>query len=509
MDPPPALSTTQDTHTFEYAQHNTKHIKREYLREGPLEESIAEYYEISALRELVKPYKRVTLQFPDTLIQDGGIVVDQLQRGVDTPEFWMLADTAYSSCCVDEVAAQHVDADVVVHMGNACLNAVQTLPVIYVFGRPMLDTAKIVELIAKQYEPQTRICLDSSFPYMHHLGTLDEKLRDRGFSHICFTGINDDYLKDTNAQVLGSIRSNAPQVLTWGNKVLHSHTEEKIMPEDLSSLTMIHITIPEPPQLLHMTTMFESLTVYDLRNEVFVDGPFPSLNKRYRNMHIARTAGCIGILINTLSLRNTRTLINELIKLIRLKDKKHYLFVVGKPNVAKLANFEAVDVWVVLGCGQGGIIVDQNNEFYKPIVTPYELTLALRMEPTWTGSWIVDFNRALEEIDDLMQETDPNSQSDAPEFDAVTGKVVSTSRPLRTLQHLQIESPVNSVISTSTQDSVIKGTVSTSLRQLQSRQWTGLGSDYHLQSYHDDEGAELEEGDSGIARGYDHDKRVA
>jgi diphthamide biosynthesis protein 2 len=27
-----------------------------------------------------------------------------------------------SSCCVDEVAAQHVDADAVVHYGRACMS---------------------------------------------------------------------------------------------------------------------------------------------------------------------------------------------------------------------------------------------------------------------------------------------------------------------------------------------------------------------------------------------------
>jgi Putative diphthamide synthesis protein len=28
----------------------------------------------------------------------------------------------YSSCCVDEVAAQHVDADALVHYGHACMS---------------------------------------------------------------------------------------------------------------------------------------------------------------------------------------------------------------------------------------------------------------------------------------------------------------------------------------------------------------------------------------------------
>ena len=64
-----------------------------------------------------------------------------LKRELDTScELYILADTSYGryvkftiihiedrskvflSCCVDEVAASHVDADVVVHYGHACMS---------------------------------------------------------------------------------------------------------------------------------------------------------------------------------------------------------------------------------------------------------------------------------------------------------------------------------------------------------------------------------------------------
>jgi diphthamide biosynthesis protein 2 len=33
----------------------------------------------------------------------------------------ILGDTSYGECCVDEVAAEHIEADAVIHFGNACL----------------------------------------------------------------------------------------------------------------------------------------------------------------------------------------------------------------------------------------------------------------------------------------------------------------------------------------------------------------------------------------------------
>ena len=101
-------------------------------------------------------------------------------------------------------------------------------------------------------------------------------------------------------------------------------------------------------------------------------------------MNMARTAGTIGILINTLSLRDVRGALARVQNWIKAAGKKHYTFVVGKPNVPKLANFDVVEIWVVLGCPLGGIVVDC-EDYYRPIITPYELSLALQEMPEWTG----------------------------------------------------------------------------------------------------------------------------
>jgi diphthamide biosynthesis protein 2 len=37
-------------------------------------------------------------------------------------EVFILGDTSYGECCVDEVNAEHNAADVVVHYGRSCLS---------------------------------------------------------------------------------------------------------------------------------------------------------------------------------------------------------------------------------------------------------------------------------------------------------------------------------------------------------------------------------------------------
>ena len=49
------------------------------------------------------------------------------------------------SCCVDEVAAEHVGADAVIHFGNTCLSPSQRLPVLYIPTRLQVDVPWVVE----------------------------------------------------------------------------------------------------------------------------------------------------------------------------------------------------------------------------------------------------------------------------------------------------------------------------------------------------------------------------
>ncbi|EDO16687.1 hypothetical protein Kpol_1052p35 [Vanderwaltozyma polyspora DSM 70294] len=560
----PSLSTAQNEETFAFQKYaGSEHDRSSYL--GPeylnfdLNELVGKYYSVDKLVSYFEQnpkYTKITLQFPDSLVQDSSIVTKLLQQRLDNSvivdttvnqelnsesgdhndkmtirKFWVLADTAYSSCCVDEVASEHVNSQIVVHFGDSCLNSIQKLPVVYSFGNPYFELEKVVDNFLETYpDTNEKICIMADTPHTQHIMELYNVLKTKHYKNLLVAGINSD-LANENVTLLDQSPSEVSlkKVLTLGNRVLLAD-DESIAFEDSSELQqdyhLFHITMPQDPRLLYLSTIFQSMSICDPQDGSVSQGPFPSLMKRYKYMHVARTAGCIGILVNTLSLRNTNETINKISQLIKNNGKKHYLFVVGKPNVAKLANFEPVDIWCVLGCGQSGIIIDQYNEFYKPIITPYELTMALSPEVTWTGKWIVDFKEALKDVEDELEESEVNvhsgdnqaaeGESNAPEFDAVTGRYVSNSRPLRDVTHLEIESPSdkqensrsgsNELVKKFAGSIIIKGTVSTSASHLQNRQWTGLGSDFKNNEDHDEDGAIIEEGISGVARGYQFDR---
>lgn len=209
---------------------------------------------------------------------------------------------------------------------------------------------------------------------------------------------------------------------------------------------------------------------------------------------------------------------------------------VGKVNAAKVANFSEIGGWVVVGCWESSLL--ESTEFFRPIITPFELNLALQSdeERVWTGEWNGDFSdivnkpikekKAEEKTEKEAQEgedeedMDDDEDSAPPEFDLRTGRYISHSRPMRQPKAGKSESTQDA---SSTADEIkskassalmkrangdlamINGTASPGAEYLRSqRTWVGLGSDFEIgyEKDGDEKGAVVEEGRGGVARGY-------
>ena len=117
------------------------------------------------------------------------------------------------------------------------------------------------------------------------------------------------------------------------------------------------------------------------------------LMKRYYMIEKAKDAQIVGILAGTLGVGDYLAIIERLKKLVHLAGKKSYTFVVGKLNVAKLANFMEVDAYVLVSCPENTLI--DSSEFYRPVVTPFEMEIACNQAREWTGDYHTDFQDLL------------------------------------------------------------------------------------------------------------------
>lgn len=78
----------------------------------------------------------------------------------------------------------------------------------------------------------------------------------------------------------------------------------------------------------------ESIKQFDTHSRI--------LKRRNYLMEKIKDSKTIGIVIGTLAVQNYLKIIERLKSLIKSRGKKYYLISVGKPTVAKLANFQEV-----------------------------------------------------------------------------------------------------------------------------------------------------------------------
>ncbi|KPM44627.1 Diphthamide biosynthesis protein 2 [Neonectria ditissima] len=515
---PPVLSTPDDNILEVPAA-------EDYTTSTLSDHALRATYEVARTVDEIRAggWQRVGLQFPDFMLVDAPRVVEvldqELQGDGAKRRIYILADSSYSACCVDEIAAEHVAADVVVHYGRTCLSPTSRLPAIYVYTSHELDYGVTVTEVEKEFgDKETRLVVMADLTYQNHVAKLVALLNDKGYVNAVAT----DVVRD-------------PAALIPNRRILGEPMDE----EHWRSYSLIHVSDPPAALLLALQSRFASLHILSTPSSETPSLTNPTmrtagaLRRRFAKVLSLASAGVIGILVNTLSVSNYLSSINLLRDKIAKAGKKSYTVVVGKLNPAKLANFSEVEGWVVVGCWESGLVEDDAS-YWRPVITPFELEVALmgEEERVWGGEWwggieklrveepgneksteaensVDEQNGHAETIEDDVPGGVEGEESEAPEFDLRTGRLVSHSRPMRLpVRSNGAAAPSEPGATPRQSDALVKrevgelasinGVASPGAEYLRSnRTWQGLGSDF------DNEASTLvEEGRSGIARGY-------
>ncbi|KAI0773195.1 diphthamide biosynthesis protein [Trametes elegans] len=476
-------------------------------------------------------YHRIALQFPDELLPQSVPIFRILKsRIAESRELYVLADTSYGSCCVDEVAAQHVDADALVHYGHACMSQTSRLPVIYVLGKKSIDPSHCAETFAEALKKESSI--DKKSVLLRHEAAYAHRAKD--------------VIADLKRRLPSSTRILYTPMPLFVPPAL---SEQKRTPQSLQDVTVQRPqnggestqldAAPEDSMILYLGG--ESLTLTNLllthaAYEVFAFDPRTRttrlesgrtnrlLMRRYAVVQKARDADVIGILVGTLGVANYLPLIAHLRDIIKRAHKKSYTISVGKPNPSKLGNFLEIECFVLVACPENSLL--DSKEFLRPIITPYELEVALQPTQTWTGRYVLDFDQLLREHEEGQagrhagidprppfaeiwaastseRTAEEEEDIDEPVFSLATGKYRHAKRYGGATDSTANGDGDSSAIVLRNQEGALSKVEDSAAAQfLQTRTFRGLEA-----RIGQDEPSVLEQGRSGIARGYADDHR--
>lgn len=352
-------------------------------------------------------YAKICLQFPDKLLPFSSTVTEQLQAQVSEAEFFILGDTSYGSCCVDEIAASHVSADAIIHFGHACLSRSVRLPTHYVFYRSQLDTDRLVTAFQDQFPDENSnliVFYDVSYAY-------------------CMESVRGRLLDYYKCLTIGQLAACTEQtnMLSWKLEGLSAEKSCCVfIGRDNQSFFNISNSV-EAEKWFRFDPTSNKLALAD---------PLDSrwLRRRFYYIEKCKDARSLGIVVATLTAEGYLDVVNRIQQLAKARGIRTYIISVGKINPAKLANFAEIDCFVLVGCPENDLFT--SRDFFKPLVSVFECELAFN--PAWIGQfpsrYSTDF-AAILPSGSLYRPFDPAAvDSEAADVSLVTGLVRNAKR---------------------------------------------------------------------------------
>nr|XP_019007414.1 diphthamide biosynthesis protein 2 [Kwoniella pini CBS 10737]OCF46195.1 diphthamide biosynthesis protein 2 [Kwoniella pini CBS 10737] len=452
-------------------------------------------------------YKIIGLQFSDELLPCSVQVFRSIQIKIQHTgaQVYILADSTYGNCCPDVLSCLHLPADFLVHYGHACLTPTDALPVFYVFPRRKLDVQHAVagfieaskeDLTEESVKKGVIVVWDVAFDW------LADQINDtftKNLSHpVSFATIQETSTSSTKEDFKGkapALRSIVPPAgLELDDCILWYIGEE-----GRSSMNL-QMTHANNPLYIYSPISNNVMSLHRQTSKL--------LSKRLFALHQALSADVFGLIVSNIGLKSSQPLLEQLREDLKKCKKKSYTLSVGRLNPAKLANFSEIECFVLIGCNEGGL-VDNTKDFLAPIITPWELTLALKGENhIWNPSkWTLDLGKVLKEIneekndnDQFRNDEDDDNEGD-PHFSLITGKMRTKKTFHSTTDSTEIPNEGIQALTLRNQNFDLARLESAGSNFLASREFKGLEPRYGM-----DEPSLLEEGRSGVARGYTEEK---
>lgn len=354
------------------------------LTESGLPKAYSFELEKSVQRILAAKSSHVALQMPEGLLLYATVLADALKR-LAAPvlqDVSILGDVTYGACCVGDLDAQALGAQLLIHYGHSCLVPLQhtAIPCLYVFVEIQLDIPHLVDCLDTtiSQEPQ----LDKEDLHIYTLGTVQ-------FRHALATA------KDMLLKQKAYKHVSVPQVKPLSPGEVLGCTSPKLNEYSTSKAIVCFVadgrfhlesTLISNP---HITKFYR----YDPYGKSMTEESYDhaAMHKlRLQAAKSARSAQTFGIILGTLGRQGNPAIVKQIQTSLRKHHKRSFLMLLSEITPAKLQLFgDKVDAWVQVACPR--LSVDWGHYLSaKPVLSPYELAVSLE-ETQWKEVYPMDF----------------------------------------------------------------------------------------------------------------------
>ncbi|XP_012137952.1 diphthamide biosynthesis 2 [Megachile rotundata] len=349
-----------------------------------MDDSVENLYELEKCSKWIDEcnLNKVCLQFPDDLLPDSVEIALHLERRINK-KVYILGDTTCGSCCVDEIAAEHINGDSIIHFGHTCLSPSIRLPVFHVLPKKEIDIVELINKFKSNFENKSeKILFFYDVAYAHKIESIHQILSPI-YENLIFTSLN----CTCNVEFVQTKNSSPISILGRSFKLEEECKIEDyiafFLGSDGKTFAALALTIP-----VKNWYYYENNTIieYEALNT-------PWLKRRRFLVEKLKDAKVVGIVVATLGIKDYLKVITMMKDILKQKNKKSYILSIGKINPVKLANFPEIDAFVVITCPENEVF--DSREFLKPILMPYEVELAFNSSRESYTQYCMDFRQIL------------------------------------------------------------------------------------------------------------------
>jgi len=315
-------------------------------------------FKIKQISEKKKSKPRIALQFPDGLMCFS-ILVSDILTTFGKCETIIIGDITYGACCVDDIDCNILECDLLIHYCHSCLipSTKCLVDVLYVFVEINIDIAHLVKTVEFNFDKDFILYLIASIQFNSSLFLLKRKLIEDGYNKEKI--IIPQCKPRVQGEVLGCT---SPKLEKKGDKCAVLFVCDGRFHMESVMIQNPHMTFYQYNPFTHYLTLEEY--DHDLMKKI-----------RFDQIEKFKKANYFGLIFGTLGRQGNPVILKRLCNLLDKHNKKYVIIMLNEVTEAKVSNYTKCECFVQLVCPR--LSIDWSDQFSKPMLTPYEVYLAL------------------------------------------------------------------------------------------------------------------------------------
>lgn len=306
----------------------------------------------------------MALQLPEGLLMYSLILSDIFTSFADVSYCFILGDVTYGACCVDDLSASALDADLLIHYGHSCLVPVDftRIPCLYVFVEIKIDVNRLIDTIKINCSDHGKVILAGTIQFASAIRAAKPELEKQGFT----------------VMIPQSKPLSAGEILGCTAPKISAHE---------SDFNLVFIADGR----FHLEAfMIANPGIKTFRYDPYLGKLFL---EEYDNKGMRETrrraiekakkeAKTWGVVLGTLGRQGNPRILERLQKRMAEKGFDYIVILMSEISPGRVALFEdSLDAWIQIACPR--LSIDWGDAFAKPLLTPFEAEIALGVIPGW------------------------------------------------------------------------------------------------------------------------------